>query len=449
MDKIESIVLQNLIYNDEYVRKVIPYLKSDYFSNKSERQLYEIVDKFVKEYNSLPSMDAIRIISGKEIKNNEILNEINIELTKFEKNKLNNVNDQWLLDETEKFCQERSLYLAALKTIEILDDKKTPKGGIPQIFQDALAVSFDPHVGHDYFEDAEKRFEHFHKDEHKIPFDIEWLNKITNDGVPTKTLNLILAGTNTGKTLCLSHLAAYYLSMGLNVFYATMEVCEEEIARRIDANRFDIDLNIINNLSKEYYLKEIDKIKIKTQGKLIIKEYPTGAASVINFKSTLNELFLKKGFKPKIIIIDYIGICSSARLKPSSGMYELGKAVSEELRGLAFEMDAVLWSAGQFNRKGYGSSSPGLGEMSESIAIGFTSDFTIAIVSDEDLEQLNHYLCIQLKNRYGDVTQYKRHIIGVDRSKQKIYDVGDVQDSEEDEIKENDNTADKFRNFKI
>lgn len=453
MERIESLILQNLIFNDEYTRKVIPYLKEEYFADQAEKKIYEFINEFVQKYNVLPSVDAIRIISGKELKNPNTLEEIYKELHGFESNQAKTFEIQWLLDETESWCQERALYNAALETIGILDNKqsKTPKSAIPQIFQDALAVGFDPHVGHDYIEDAELRYEYYHKKENRIPFDIEWLNKITNDGVPPKTLNLILAGTNVGKTLCLCHLAAWYLSLGLNVFYGTMEVSEEEIAKRIDANLHDVDLDDIINIPRDQYLNKIQDIASKTHGKIVIREYATSQASVIHFKSTLNELFLKKGFKPDIIIIDYVGICSSSRLTVSSGMYQLGKAVAEELRGLAKEAEARLWSAVQYNRKGYGSSAPGLDDIGESFAIAQTADFTIGLMTNEDLEEMNQYLAIQQKNRYGDVTKYKRHMLGVNRPRQRIFDAGEEESppDEEDEIQENDDRAAKFRGLKV
>lgn len=452
MERIESVILQNLIFNDEYTRKTIPYIKSEYFADQSEKKIYEFVNSFVQKYNSLPAIDAIRIVSGKEIKSNTILDEIDNELTKFEKNQAQKYDSQWLLDETEAWCQERALYNAALETIGILDNKQSakPRNSIPQIFQDALAVSFDAHVGHDYIEDAEQRYEYYHKKENKIPFDIEWLNKITNDGIPPKTLNLVLAGTNVGKTLCLCHFAAWYLSQGLNVFYVTMEISEEEIAKRIDANLHDIDLDHIINIPKDKYLSKIQQIASKTHGKLVIKEYATSQASVINFKASLNELFLKRGFKPSIIIVDYVGICSSARLKPSSDMYQLGKAVAEELRGLAKEADVRLWSAVQYNRKGYGSSSAGLDDIGESFAIAQTADFCVGLITNEDVEEMGQYIAIQQKNRYGDVTKYKRHMIGVSRPRQRIFDAGDVEESdEEEEIKENEDRKTRFRSLKV
>lgn len=453
MERIESVILQNLLFNDEYTRKVLPYIKQEYFTDKAEKSIHEYVDAFIKKYNSLPIVDAVKIISAKEIKNPVVLEEIHSELDGFEKNQSKQFDMQWLLDETEKWCQERSLYNAARETIEILDNKNSQKqkGAIPQIFQDALAVSFDSSVGHDYLKDAPKRYEHYHKKDNKIPFDIEWLNKITNGGVPNKTLNIIMGGINVGKTLILCHLAANYLKQGLNVFYATMEIAEEEIGKRIDANLFDINIDDIINLSKDSYLNQIDKIVAKTHGTLLVKEYPSGAASVLNFESTLNEAFLKQGFKPDIIIVDYIGICSSSRIKPgnANGLYQLGKAVAEELRGLAKKTETRLWSAVQLTRKGYGSSAPGLDDIGESFGIPATSDFCVVVITNEDLEDANQYLAIQQKNRYGNVTKYKRHIIGVNRDKQQIFDFGEEEPDEEVDIKQNDDRAAKFRSLKV
>lgn len=457
MDNIENVILRNLIYNEEYTKKVLPYLNVDYFINKTDKEIYTATIDFVNKYATLPTLEAIKIILTQKISNPEVLEPINIALNNFEKDKDIKNQEDWLLDQTEKFCQENAIKLAIIESLEILENKKgsKDKGLIPSLLTDALAISFNAGCGHDYLEDADERFAFYHKKEHKIEFDIDWLNTITNGGIPPKTLNMVLAGINVGKTLTLCHLAAHYLSQGLNVFYASGEMAEEELAKRIDANLFDLNLDDIINIPKNIYDNKINKLKSKTHGKLIIEEYSTGTSTVINIRASLHELLLKKNFKPDIIIIDYIGVFASSRIKAGAagGLYVLGKAIAEEFRGLAQEYNARLWTAVQFNRSGYKSSDPGMGDIGESFAIAMTADFAFGLITNDALEEQLQYLASQIKNRYGDVTKYKKSLIGVSRAKQKLYNI-DISEQEKmvdvEELPEIDSDRkSKFGKFKF
>jgi len=429
---IEKVILSNLVENEEYSRKVIPFLKSEYFQSVSQRIVYNIIDEYVKKYNAFPSKEALNI----DLENQNGINEQTfkeskelIEELRSDKNDL-----QWLLDQTEKYCQEKAVYNAIMSSIQILDDKtgKVNKGSIPQILSDALAISFDSHVGHDFLEDMDSRFEYYHRKENRIPFDLSYLNAITNGGLPNKTLNIALAGTGVGKSLFMCHCAGSNLSKGYNVLYITLEMAEEEIAKRIDANLIDSTMDDLINLPKKYYDSKIEKIKNKTAGKLIIKEYPTACAGSANFRHLLNELKVKKNFVPDIIYIDYLNICVSSRIKQGSNInsYTYIKAIAEELRGLAVEFNVPIVSATQTTRSGYSNSDVELTDTSESFGLPATADFMFALISTEELQDLGQIIVKQLKNRYSDPSTNRRFVIGVDRSRMRLYDV--EQSAQED-----------------
>jgi replicative DNA helicase len=426
--KLEQAILKNLIKNEEYLRKTLPFIKTEYFSEKSEKVLFEEIKDFTSKYNSLPTFEAI----GISVK--EKTNLTSDEVTKIHEYLLNIGKDQelskdiqWLIDKTEKFCQEKAIYNAVLDSISILDgkDKSSEKGAIPQILSDALAVSFDTTVGHDYFDNSDERYEFYHRKEKKIPFDLEYFNKITKGGLPGKTLNIALAGTGVGKSLFMCHVAAGCMVQGKNVLYITLEMAEEKIAERIDANLLNVTIDDLIELPKDIYDKKVSRVRNMTTGKLIIKEYPTASASTIHFRTLLNELNLKKSFVPDIIFVDYLNICCSARIKAGSNInsYTYVKAIAEELRGLAVESGVPIVSATQTTRSGYTSSDPGLEDTSESFGLPATADMMFALVTSEELEELGQIMVKQLKNRYSDPTHYKRFTIGVDRAKMKLYDV--------------------------
>jgi len=425
--KLEQTILKNLIYNEEYLRKVLPFLKSEYFSG-TERIIFDEISSFTNTYNNTPSIEAIglavkerRNLTDDEVEKCETYFQ-EIEKTKDEKSQI-----QWIIDKTEKFCQEKSIYNAVLASISILDgkDKTHEKGQIPKILSDALAVSFDASVGHDYLENSDERYEFYHKHEERIPFDLEYFNRITKGGLPKKTLNIALAGTGVGKSLFMCHVAAGCLVQGYNVLYITMEMAEEKIAERIDANLLNVTVDDLMNLPKDLYDRKISKLREKTVGKLIIKEYPTAAASTTHFRTLLNELNLKKSFLPSIIFIDYLNICCSSRIKTGSNVnsYTYVKAIAEELRGLAVEYGIPIVSATQTTRSGYSSSDPGLEDTSESFGLPATADLMFALISSEELEELGQIMVKQLKNRYSDPTMYKRFTVGIDRSKMRLYDI--------------------------
>ena len=429
---IEKVILSNLVENEEYSRKVIPFLKSEYFQSVSQRVVYNIIDEYVKKYNAFPSKEALNI----NLENQNGINEQTfkeskelIEELRSDKNDL-----QWLLDQTEKYCQEKAVYNAIMSSIQILDDKtgKVNKGSIPQILSDALAISFDSHVGHDFLEDTDSRFEYYHRKENRIPFDLSYLNAITNGGLPNKTLNIALAGTGVGKSLFMCHCAGSNLSKGYNVLYITLEMAEEEIAKRIDANLINSTMDELTDLPKKYYDSKIEKIKNKTTGKLIIKEYPTACAGSANFRHLLNELKIKKNFVPDIIYIDYLNICLSSRIKQSSNInsYTYIKAIAEELRGLAVEFNVPILSATQTTRSGFSNSDVELTDTSESFGLPATADFMFALISTEELQDLGQIIVKQLKNRYADPATNRRFVIGIDRSRMKLYDV--EQSAQED-----------------
>ena len=452
MEKIETIILRNLIFNEDFSRKTLPYIKPEYFSANAETLLFSEIEQFILKYNNQPPPEALKIAINNIKQNPEVIENISSLINQLEKEKDIEQDTQWLLDETEKFCKEKAVYNAVLESIQILDDKKGLKdrGIIPQLLSDALGVSFDSHVGHDYFEQHEERYEYYHKKENKIPFDLEYLNTITNGGVTRKTLQVLMGGTNVGKSLALCHLAAGYLSQGMNVLYITLEMAEEAIAQRIDANQFNTEMNDIIEIPKEVFSKRIEKLRSKTTGRLIIKEYPTAGAHAIHFRNLINELYLKQNFKPDVIIVDYINICASARIKPGgqSNMYLYVKSITEELRGLMVEFNCIGWSATQLNRSGFDSSDPGMTDVAESWGLPQTVDMLLIIVSNEELEELNQWMIIQVKNRYNTKTKNKRFVIGVDIPKMKLYDLEESAQTltQEPEVK-NDKKA-KFNSLK-
>jgi len=425
MKRIEIVILENLLYNEEYTRKVLPFLKAEYFADPNEKTVFNSISEFVGKYSALPSKEAVGIV----IKESKILTEEQfkkcreiVEALSDEKQ-----NQQWITDETEKFCKDKSLYNAVLESIHIIEGKsknKTP-AALPDILSKALAVSFDTHVGHDYIEDADSRFEFYHKKESRLPFDLEYFNTITNGGVPQKTLNVILAGTGVGKSLFMCHHAANCLSLGKNVLYITCEMAEERIAERIDANLMDTTLDDLKALPKDMYEKKMERIREKTQGKLIIKEYPTASANVNHFRILLEELKLKKRFKPDVIFIDYLNICASARIKmnASVGSYSYIKSIAEELRGLAVEVGVPIFSATQTNRTGFTNTDVGLEDTSESFGLPATADFMFALITTEEMDKLGQVLVKQLKNRYNDTANNKRFVVGINRAKMKLFDV--------------------------
>ena len=423
---IESIIFANLLYNEDYARKVIPFLKDDYFSNHADKITFNLIDTYVKKYNAFPSKEALAIdLSGKEGLNEQTFKEVANNINELSTEKETKI--EWLLDQTEKFCQEKAVYNAIMASIQILDDKsgKTSKGAIPQILSDALGVSFDTHIGHDFIEDADSRFDFYHKKEIRVPFDLKYFNEITQGGLPNKTLNIALAGTGVGKSLFMCHCAAANMVAGKNVLYITLEMAEERIAERIDANLLDTPIDQLSVLPKEIYDRKVERIRSKTTGKLIIKEYPTACAGSANFRHLLNELKLKKNFTPDIIYIDYLNICMSSRIKHGANVnsYTLIKAIAEELRGLAVEHDVPIISATQTTRSGYSNSDVGLEDTSESFGLPATADFMFALIASEELSELGQIMVKQLKNRYNDPGRNSRFVLGVDRSKMRLYDV--------------------------
>ena len=434
--KLEQTILKNLIYNDEYLRKVLPFIKPEYFTDRTDKTIFNEITSFVESYNSTPSIESL-VLSIKENRNltDSELENCESYLQEIDASKKEVSKIEWLVDKTEKFCQEKAIYNAVLGSISILDgkDKVHDKGQIPKILSDALAISFDNSVGHDYLENSDDRFDFYHRKEEKIPFDLEYFNKITKGGLPAKTLNIALAGTGVGKSLFMCHVAASCMVQGKNVLYITMEMAEEKIAERIDANLLNVTVDDLVNLSKDAYDKRIVKLREKTVGKLIIKEYPTAAASVTHFRTLLNELNLKKSFVPDIIFVDYLNICCSSRIKTGSNVnsYTYVKAIAEELRGLAVEFGVPIVSATQTTRSGYTSSDPGLEDTSESFGLPATADLMFALISSEELEELGQIMVKQLKNRYSDPTQYKRFSLGIDRAKMRLYD---VEQSAQDDI---------------
>jgi replicative DNA helicase len=451
---LEQTILRNLLTDESYMRKVLPFIKPDYFEG-IYRILFREAGKFVAKYNKLPNAEAFKI----ELDNADKLNDEQYNLAMdivpqlFTNDK---VDDKWLLDTTEKWCQDRAIYLAIMESISIIDGKheQLTKGALPDLLTKALGVGFDLQVGHDYVENAEDRFQFYHTEEDRLPFDLEYFNTITKGGVPRKTLNIALAGTGVGKSLFMCHVAASSLVQGHNVLYITMEMAEERIAERIDANLLDVPIDQLDKISKDRFSLMVNNIAKKTTGKLIIKEYPTGSAHSGHFRALLNELKLKRQFEPDLIFIDYLNICASSRMKGMGGAinsYSYIKAIAEELRGLAVEFDVPVFSATQTTRSGYSNSDVGLEDTSESFGLPATADLMFALISTEELEQQGQFMVKQLKNRYNDPTLHKRFVVGVDRSKMRLFDVEENQQTLTDDTPVFDKTptGQRFKDFKL
>ena len=458
MERIETTILRNLIFNEDYSRKVIPFIQPEYFESKSEKVIFEEITKFIVKYGSAITIEALNI----EVENRTDLNENEIREVRDINKSLNDshVEKNWLLDTTEKWCRDRAIYLALMESIHIADgnNEKKNRDAIPSILSDALAVSFDNNIGHDYLQNYEERYEFYHRKEDKIEFDLEYFNKITKGGLPNKTLNIALAGTGVGKSLFMCHIASSALLQGRNVLYITLEMAEERIAERIDANLLNVPIQQLVDLPRSAFEKKVTGIAKKTQGSLVIKEYPTASAHSGHFKALLNELALKKSFRPDIIFIDYLNICSSSRFKSGSNInsYTLVKSIAEELRGLAVEFNVPIVSATQTTRSGFGSSDVELTDTSESFGLPATADLMFALISTEELEGLGQIMVKQLKNRYNDPTIFKRFVVGIDRAKMRLYDCEqsaqkDILDSgQEEEYNYEENKPKKsFEGFKF
>ena len=451
---LEQTILRNLLTNEPYMRKVLPFVKPDYFEGVY-RLLYKEVGKYVAKYNKLPRFEEFKIELDASDKFNDEQFRHAMEIIPNIFNK-EDVNDQWLIDTTEKWCQDRAVYNAIMESISIIDGKHEAlsKNALPDILQKALAVSFDTNIGHDYIENVEQRYDFYHEQEERIPFDLDYFNKITKGGLPNKTLNIALAGTGVGKSLFMCHVAANALVQGKAVLYITLEMSEERIAERIDANLLDIPIDQLETLSKSMLKERVASISRKGNGKLIIKEYPTGQANTSHFRALLNELKLKKNFMPNIIFIDYLNICASARMKGMGGSinsYTYIKAIAEEMRGLAVEFNVPIVSATQTTRSGFSSSDPGLEDTSESFGLPATADLMFALVSNEELEQQGQIMVKQLKNRYNDPNMNKRFVIGVDRSRMRLCDVNMSEQTLIDDVPAFDkgNVSERFKDFKI
>lgn len=422
---IEQTILAGMIHNEGYVRSVLPFLKDEYFEDQNDKFLYNSIKAYIDQYNGLPTKTALRIaIDESNNLNEERYKQVTSTLDSLTYDE--KTDQAWLLDTTEKFCQDKAIYNAVRQSILVLDGKvkELDKGAIPQLLSDALGVSFDTNVGHDFLENADERFEFYHRLEEKLEFDLDYFNKITKGGLSKKSLSVALAGTGVGKTLFMTHCASAALMSGKNVLYITMEMAEERIAERIDANLLDVTLDDLRLMPKDAYQKKIDRVRSRTSGKLIVKEYPTGSAGANHFRHLLNELKLKKNFIPDIIFIDYLNICMSSRLKHGANInsYTLIKAIAEELRGLAMEFNVPVMSATQTTRSGYGNSDVEITDTSESFGLPATADFMFALISTEELEKIGQLLVKQLKNRWGSIDSPKRFIIGIDRSKMKLFD---------------------------
>ena len=459
MERIERTALKNLIHNEEYCRKVLPFIKEEYFTDRLEKLLFTEIYKFVNKYNNLPTKESLSI----EINTNKTINED--EYTKITDilSTLNPepINLEWLVETTETFCKDRAIHNAILGGIQILDgkDKNHTPEYLPEMLSEALSVSFDQKVGHDYLLESKERFDFYKKKEERLELDLDFFNKITRGGIPSKTLNICLAGTGVGKTMFMTHLASSILLQGKNVLYITLEMAEERIAERIDANLLNVGMSDLEELPYSMYETKINKLQSKTTGQIIIKEYPTASAHTGHFKNLISELALKKSFKPDIVFIDYLNICSSARFKAGANVnsYTYIKSIAEELRGLAVENDLPIFSATQTTRGGFVSSDVGLEDTSESFGLPATADFMFALISSEELEEKNQIMVKQLKNRYNDPTVNRKFILGVDRSKMKFYDVEqsaqeDLVESGQSDALSKDNKFKKlgqFSDFKI
>ena len=448
---IEQTILRNLLHDEQYMRKVIPFIKPDYFQGVY-KTLFKEVGKYIGKYNKLPTQETL-VIELETLKEEQYNMSMDIVPHLFTNEP---IDENWLNDATEKWCQDRAIYNAVMESISIIDGKheSLTKNALPELLSKALGISFDTNVGHDYVENAEDRFEFYHTEEDRIPFDLDNFNKITKGGVPNKTLNIALAGTGVGKSLFMCHVAANALTQGKNVLYITMEMAEERIAERIDANLLNVPIDQLNNMSKDMFTRKVNNLAKKTNGKLIIKEYPTGSAHSGHFRALLNELKLKRQFEPDMIFVDYLNICASSRMKGMGGSinsYTYIKAIAEELRGLAVEFNVPIFSATQTTRSGFSNSDVGLEDTSESFGLPATADLMFALISTEELEKLGQFMVKQLKNRYNDPTVHKRFVIGVDRSKMRLHDVSENEQTLQDDTPIFDNTelAGKFDGFKV
>ena len=455
MSNVEQTILKHLLTDEPYTRKVLPFIKPEYFQGVYN-QLFKEVAKFVAKYNKLPTIDSFKIEIDQSDKFNDDQYTAAMEILPNVFDKTEKADEEWLIDTTEKWCQDRAIHNAVMESISIIDGKHQTltKTAMPDLLSKALSVTFDPSVGHDYIEDVEKRYEFYHEDEERIPFDLDYFNKITKGGLPNKTLNIALAGTGVGKSLFMCHMAGNVLTQGKNVLYITMEMAEERIAERIDANLLNIPLDQLQHITKDMLTSKVDQIAAKTNGKLIIKEYPTGSAHTGHFRALLNELKLKKNFVPDMIFIDYLNICSSSRMKGMGGAinsYTYIKAIAEELRGLAVEFDVPIVSATQTTRSGYTSSDPGLEDTSESFGLPATADLMFALISSEELETEGQIMVKQLKNRYNDPNANKRFVIGIDRSRMRLYDAEHATDGVMDDVPAFDRSQmnERFKDFKI
>ncbi len=452
-NKIEQTILRNLLTDDEYMRRVLPFIKPEYFEGPY-RTLFKEAGKYVAKYNKLPTAESFMVeLNNSTLSGDAYSAACDIAETLFIGDK---VDEQWLLNNTEKWCQDRAIYNAVMESITIIDGKHQDltKNALPQLLSDALAVTFDASVGHDYIEDVEARYEFYHAEEDRIPFDIDYFNKITKNGVPNKTLNIALAGTGVGKSLFMCHVAAGALTENRNVLYITMEMAEQRIAERIDANLLNVPIDQLDKMSKDMFSSKVKALSTKTNGKLIIKEYPTGSAHAGHFRALLNELKLKKQFVPDIIFIDYLNICASSRMKGMGGAinsYSYIKAIAEELRGLAVEFDVPIFSATQTTRTGYSNSDVGLEDTAESFGLPATADLMFALISTEELDKQGQIMVKQLKNRYNDPTNHKRFVVGIDRAKMRLYDVDDSQQNLMDDTPVFDKSpiGKKFEDFKL
>ena len=455
---IEQTILRNLLTDEKYMRKVLPFIKPDYFQGVY-KTLFKEVGKYVAKYNKLPSSESLSIeLQDTNMSQDQFTMAMEIvpQLFTIEK-----IDQEWLLNNTEKWCQDRAIYNSIMESISIIDGKhdSLTKNALPELLQKALGVAFDTNIGHDYIENAEERYDFYHKEEDRIPFDLDYFNKITKGGVPRKTLNIALAGTGVGKSLFMCHVAASSLIEGRNVLYITMEMAEERIAERIDANLLNVPIDQLDSMSKDMFTEKVNNLARKTTGRLIVKEYPTGSAHAGHFRALLNELKLKKQFEPDVIFVDYLNICASSRMKAMGGAinsYTYIKAIAEELRGLAVEFDLPIFSATQTTRSGYSNSDVGLEDTSESFGLPATADLMFALISTEELEKDGQMMVKQLKNRYNDPTQHKRFVIGVDRAKMRLYDVEETQQNLMDDTPVFDKTnsgerlsQEKFGDFKL
>jgi archaellum biogenesis ATPase FlaH len=431
--RLEQTILKNLIQNEEFTRKTLPYIKSEFFQERDEEFLFKQIRDYFLKYSTSPTPEALIIdIDEKDDVDQQLLSDTVVLIQEIKQDH-SETPDEWLTDSTEKWCKDRAVYNGVMNSIAIIQDKEGHTGEIPDILREALSVSFDSNIGHDFIEDWDKRFEFMHREEERVPFDLELMNKITKGGLPNKTLNICMAGTGVGKSLFMCHMASSALLQGKNVLYITMEMAEEKIAERIDANLLDIGLNDLGDLPKMMYEKKITRVREKTKGKLIIKEYPTATAHSGHIRHLLQELDLKRDFKPEMIFIDYLNICSSFRIRPGSNVntYSYIKSIAEELRGLAVEFNVPIMSATQTNRTGFVSTDVGLEDTSESFGLPATADFMFALISTEDMQELDQVMVKQLKNRYNDPTYHKRFVLGVDRSKMRLFD---CEQSAQDEL---------------